>query len=92
MTEEMMAFWKYDQFPFLLGGTVNKMFEDGRVRTIEYGGYSFRPVFIVPKETGKKLKEDLENSLIKYNNALAKLKESSLIEVNELTQKFGYTR
>jgi hypothetical protein len=70
------AFWNYDQYPFFLGGTVTHMREDGLIQTKEYGpGHWFRPVLIVPEETGKIMKNTLrhlEEDYCKAQKALAK--------------------
>ena len=56
MNKPLFAFWKYDKFPYVLGGTVTKMRNDGYVETVEFGvGYAFKPVKILPLEAGKQL-------------------------------------
>jgi len=77
------AFWRYDLFPYVLGGTITKMREDGCVGTVEYGSY-FNPVKILPVDAGKELHKKIEalareraDALKKFNadwdKALAKL-------------------
>lgn len=44
----MIAFWKYDTYPYVLYGTVTDMKGD-KVETKEYGkGHWFRPLVIYP--------------------------------------------
>lgn len=58
---DLFAFWRYDLFPFWLGGTVVRMSENGSVETKEFGkGYWFKPYFIVPVSKGRMLKEKLD--------------------------------
>lgn len=61
MNEKLYAFWRYDQFPYVLGGTVTKMFDNGTVETKEYGrGSCFTPIKIVPLKAGMIIKRDLD--------------------------------
>lgn len=64
----MYAFWRYDQFPFVLGGTVTNMLPNGNVETKEYGTGTtgFTPILIVPLEQGKKIAEGLTNLRQEY--------------------------
>lgn len=67
---EQFAFWKYDGFPYLLGGTVTKMDDTGRVETKEYGkGFWFMPVKILPVNAGKRMLAKLEELRKKHSVA-----------------------
>ena len=56
----MIAFWSYDQYPYLLSGTVTKYLRDDLVETKEYGvGAAFKVKFILPDESGKALVGEL---------------------------------
>lgn len=55
----MVAFWKYDLYPFCLGGTVTKVQDNGTVITKEYPGMAFKPIAIMPNKTGKKIIKEL---------------------------------
>lgn len=55
----LYAFWKYDQFPFFLGGEVAEVLPDGSVRIVGYGGYSFVPVKLLPLKQGLDLHQKL---------------------------------
>jgi hypothetical protein len=62
MNKTLFAFWKYDQFPFVLGGTVEDINEEGLVQTKEYGkGFWFNPVKMLPLKEGKELLAKLNN-------------------------------
>ena len=53
---ELFAFWQYDTYPYLLGGTITQMDDQGRIETVEYGhGNWFRPVKILPVKAGQEL-------------------------------------
>ena len=71
--EGLFAFWKYDQFPYLLGGNVEKVFENGLVKIKEYNS-TFRPVLILPKENGEMLKAKLEDLRAEYREEQSKLR------------------
>ena len=68
--QTLYAFWKYDQFPYVLGGTVTKMNGDGSVQIKEYGNSSFNPVKILPLEDGKKMQNALYVLQSKRDKAL----------------------
>jgi len=53
MEQEVIAFWKYDRYPYCLWGLVDK-FKDDRVYINSYLGW-FRPFLVVEKEYGNKL-------------------------------------
>lgn len=56
-----VAFWRYDKFPFFLGGHIVDMLPDGSVEVQGYGpGYAFDPIKILPAETGNALLLKLE--------------------------------
>lgn len=69
---KQIAFWRYDEFPYVLSGEVVKMDDDGKVTTKEYGiGFRFQPIKILPLAAGKKLRAAL-NKLTRDYNAAAK--------------------
>lgn len=56
MKQKLYAFWKYDLFPFVLGGEITRMDNDGYVETVGYGpGFLFKPIKILPLEEGKRI-------------------------------------
>ena len=76
----MIAFWKYDQFPFVLSGTVTG-YEVGydnneRVITQEYGmGSLFKPIIIFPDIKGKEIQAHLKSIEEEYDRDIADLKD-----------------
>lgn len=73
---DLFAFWPYDSFPYVLGGTVTKITDKGAVETIEYGpGRYFRATKILPLAAGKKLKETLDRLTKVRNSALKKFND-----------------
>ena len=49
------AFWKYDQFPFWLGGQIEDTNANGNVSIRGYGNLYFSPEFILSGDRGEKL-------------------------------------
>lgn len=69
----LYAFWRYDQFPFMLGGPVTGMDEEGRVETENYGaGNWFTPARLLPRAVGERLHGELK--LLKAQHDEAKEK------------------
>lgn len=77
MSTEYMAFWRYDQYPYCLYGTVVEMVSNGCVRVQEYGGQWFTPFAIVPKKVGEIKARNLDD----LHNAYAR-------ELEQIQQKY----
>jgi hypothetical protein len=73
----LMAFWRYDLFPFALCGKITTMKSDGLVATEEYGKW-FRPFKIVPYVDGIELKRRLEELTDKYHASINNTKAEFL--------------
>ena len=62
----LFAFWQNSDFPYLLGGEIEK-FVNGKVQTYNYGkGFLFSPIAIFPLEEGTKLLEEIHNLKEQY--------------------------
>lgn len=88
--EKLFALWKYNGYDYetLLGGTVDKIREDGYISTKEYGpGNYFKPVKILPLETGKKLLEDFKKILSERDQQYLKLKKEYSSNYDLLMEK-----
>lgn len=74
----MYAFWKYDHYPYLLGGKVTCF--DVKFDTVQTEvtgpGYNFKPVLMVPDNIGKQLLIALENLKTDRENAYKALNDS----------------
>ena len=86
--QKLMAFWKYDAYPYVLHGEVTAFTYDGKVKVKEYGGAVFTPVAVYPYEDGagiakifKKLEADYLNDLM----ALRKEYKERLREISPFT-------
>jgi len=57
----LFAFWRSDTLPFVCGGHVTRMKENGSVETKEYGkGYFWKPIKLLPAERGVELMRRFE--------------------------------
>lgn len=72
-TPLLMAFWRYDTFPYCLCGTVTELREDGLVMTSNYGSYHFKPFLLLPLASGQELEDKLEALRSDHDRALAKV-------------------
>ena len=87
--ERLYAFWKYDRPPYMLGGEVLKIREDGGVFVKGYDQYMssyFKKeaiMAIVPYEEGVKLHAKLNNAKRKYDLRIQKA-EKDLRSVRDM--------
>ena len=73
-SHKLFAFWRYSSYPYVLGGTITKMRDDGFVETVEYGpGRGFNPVKILPLAQGKALMAKIEALRNAQREAVTKL-------------------
>ena len=74
MKFELYGFWKYDLFPYVLGGKVTKL-KENIIETENYGpGYRFKVIKLMPLVEGLELKEKLNALENDYDLAQEKLK------------------
>ncbi|RLB94677.1 MAG: hypothetical protein DRH26_00550 [Deltaproteobacteria bacterium] len=59
--KEMMAVWRYDEFPGFLCGRITGMDKFGNVETVEFGAKKFfKPILLLPISEYAHIKEQLE--------------------------------
>jgi hypothetical protein len=80
----LYAFWRYSCFPFVLGGEVLEVRDDGLVKVKNYGGATFRPIKILPYDAGRQLWERLRDLTDRHARELQKLKDRFLHEAQSL--------
>lgn len=84
----LYAFWKYDLPPFLLGGIVELINEDGYVKIKDrYDGMRFKPAVLVPLEKGLALQQKLDEAQTVYEKETKAAKEKLLDVVNGIKQQ-----
>ena len=66
MDQRIYAFWRYDKFPYFLGGEVLRFLDEGHIAVSNYHGSIFKPVKIVPLEMGKKKQSEIDNIKAEY--------------------------
>ncbi len=67
---KLYAFWNYDTYPYLLGGPIVKVRDNGYVTTENYGpGYSFWPVRILTLKAGQLHHAKLKKLEAEYKEA-----------------------
>lgn len=57
----LFAFWRYDQYPFVLGAPVTEMDDEGKVYVPNYQGW-VKPLKLMPLKKGKELLEALKGA------------------------------
>jgi hypothetical protein len=84
MKQTLYAFWTHDQFPFVLGGTVTKVHDNGKVETEEFGrGFRFTPLKIVPLKAGLIIKQDLEQRRAAYRQKMADIQNEAVADLKK---------
>ena len=83
-----VAFWEYDKFPFLLCGEITKIYDNGYVKTREFGGMIFNPVFFMEKEKGYELKNKLNELLHEFTKTNRDLQDTFVEKRDKLIQKY----
>lgn len=83
MNKKLYAFWKYDLFPYVLGGEVTDINDDGLVYIESYQA-RFRPILILPFEKGKKINQEIEKIKNSYDNEFKKLRKEKLKEIIDI--------
>jgi hypothetical protein len=86
MTEgdySLYAFWKYDQFPYVMGGPVGTFLKNGGVTVRGYPGELFTPIKIVPWAAGVELHAMLNEVKEEYRQAQQKILEDALRKLDK---------
>ena len=92
--EKLFALWKYytGSHMTVLGGTVTKVLDDGRVSTVEFGsGSYFVPVKIFPSvEAGRKALKEFQDIDAARSNAKLKIEQDYEVKLNDLVKKYNF--
>lgn len=83
----VFAFWKYDLFPFMLGGE-GYLAEKGYVYVPAYHS-TFKPFIVLSKEDGQKLRSDLLLLEQSYFAAKKQLSERFHGQRDEILKRYG---
>lgn len=85
----LYAIWRYDLFPYYLGGEVAQVLDSGRIKAKGYGGMIFAPVKLLPAPAGRALMERLNALDREHSKAEKAFKETWRAKVDALIQKVG---
>lgn len=89
MDAKLYAFWKYDSFPFVLGGPVKRINQYGNVEPENYPGMTFSPIRLLPLEDGLKLKETFDSLEGEYRKALVDFNNEFAVKLNRISVNAG---
>lgn len=81
----LMAFWRYDAFPFVLWGEIERTTDTGYVIVKGYKGYHFTPLFITNLENGTLIADALEQLKAERLNALSTIERDFKQKLLEIT-------
>ena len=80
------VFWRYDQFPYVLGAPVllKNMGDDGWVKPEGYGGNSFRPIHVCDLGEGITLQNKLDELKARRETMLSSLNKMFNFELSSI--------
>jgi hypothetical protein len=84
MEQKLMAFWKYDLFPYVLCGKLKKIKSNGFVEPVGHQGRSFRPIKILPLEEGKIIKDKIDKIVSEDNLLREKIRKESMSKLVDI--------
>lgn len=85
----LYAFWKYDLFPYFLGGEIEKVEDSGEVKPLKYSGASFRPVFVTSFIHGEIIHTELNNLAHERAQELEKVYQKYSDKLNDLKNQYN---
>lgn len=88
---ELYAFWEYDTPPYVLGGVVTKIKDNGDVCVKGFNGSCFTPTQILPLDEGLAKQMEIDLAMEKYNAALEIAKRDLNLHTSKLLLKYTLT-
>jgi hypothetical protein len=87
--KKQFAFWSYDQFPYVLGGTVTNINAEGQVETEEFGkGNYFTPLRIMPVKAGMIMLQELNKQRDERNHLMHSINELTVNKMRKTLKDF----
>lgn len=83
MNKKLYAFWKYDTFPYVLGGEIKDMDETGLVYIESYQA-RFRPILILPLEEGQRIHDKIKRVEALYKYEMKELIKAKTDEIRKI--------
>jgi len=81
---KLFAIWKYDEFPYFLGGEVIELREDDYCTVEGYDGMKFQYMKLYPLEEGKRLYKEVKEKSQKFATEVYNMNRKVLGEINNL--------
>lgn len=76
VTQQLTAFWRYDQFPFCLSGAVTEFVNDGGVRLgPNWNCGVVKPLAVMPKQAGDEIARKVKELDSEYRAELAAVRK-----------------
>ncbi len=82
----VFVFWKYDLYPYVLGGEATKLRKDGAVYVPSYQGWFTNPIRFTTLEHGKELLARIKKTEQDYNRARKALEREWIEIVREVSE------
>ncbi len=83
---KMYAFWRYDLFPFIVGGEVITMLKDGKVKTV---CGIVNPLKVLPLAGGLELAEYIKKAETRFDATQKTLKQEAKDDLNKMLAAYG---
>lgn len=83
------AFWRYDKFPYVLGGIVTKLLPTGNVEVEGFGTNTtgFKPIMVIPQERGRIIAKNLERLKASRDQQIADIEQNCLIDLYHISSE-----
>jgi hypothetical protein len=88
-SDEVIAFWYYDQYPYTLWGTVTKRHDNGNVSVKEYGGSVFKPKTLLPRSKAEPVIQHLSQLKKERDRAMGLIAKEYRIKLAELAERYA---
>ena len=89
---ELMVFWHYDLFPYMLWGNIDEIDELGRLRVRKYSMILSNYLFILPACMGIKLAKHLEALKGSYTESISAVKVTHKRKLDDLLNTYNVSR
>ena len=83
------AFWKYDIFPYVLSGEIEKELEDGLVQIVGYTGMVFQPFLVLPEKPGKELRKELQTAIFCHDTCIGAINNQYDTQIQDLFDSYS---
>ncbi len=85
--QKLMAFWKYDLFPYMLCGEIERFNDNGTIVPKGYNRMSFKPIAIIPGMAGEGAAEKLGRVREEYDINQKALKNTYAKKAKQIIER-----